>query len=178
MFLVCGEALFDLFLRESAEGALSLDAIPGGSPFNVAVGLARLGQRVEFFSGLSNDLMGRRLAAVMEKEGIGLDHAVRSRAPTALSIVDLNADGSPDYAFYGDFPAYRAITEADLPDLGPEIRAIQMGSIATVLEPAASAHAVLAERETGRRLIAYDPNVRPSIEPDLDIWRRTLDRLF
>ena len=177
MFLICGEALFDLFLRPSATDELCLDAVPGGSPFNVALGLARLGQKAEFFSGLSPDLMGKRLAAFMENEGVGFAHAVRSTNPTALSIVALNADGSADYAFYPDFPAYRAIREADLPELGPETRIIHMGSIATALEPVGSALAALAERECGRRLIAYDPNVRPSIEPDLDVWRRALERI-
>jgi fructokinase len=177
MFLVCGEALFDLFLRPSATAELCLDAVPGGSPFNVALGLARLGQKAEFFSGLSSDLMGKRLAAFIQKEGVGLAHAVRSSHPTALSIVALTADGSPDYAFYGDFPAYRAITDADLPTLGPDIGIIHMGSIATVLEPVGSALAALAERECGRRLVAYDPNVRHTIEPDLDVWRRAFERL-
>jgi fructokinase len=177
MFLVCGEALFDLFLRPSEDDSLCLDAVPGGSPFNVALGLARLGQNVEFFSGLSSDLMGRKLTDFMRKEGVGLSHAVRSKQPTALSIVGLDADGSPDYAFYGDFPAYRAITQADLPSLAPETRVIHIGSIATALEPVASALAALAERECGSRLISYDPNVRPMIEPDLDVWRWSFERL-
>jgi fructokinase len=177
MFFVCGEALFDLFLRPSVAGELCFDAVPGGSPFNVGLGLARLGQKAEFFAGLSSDLMGRRLAAFMAKEGIGSAYAIRSGRPTALSIVALDADGSADYAFYGDFPAYSAVTEADLPALEPDLRVIHMGSIATVLEPVASALAALAERECRRRLIAYDPNVRPTIEPDLDIWRRTFERL-
>ncbi len=177
MFLICGEALFDLFLRPTATDELCLDAVPGGSPFNVALGLARLGQKAEFFSGLSSDLMGKRLAVFMEKEGIGFAHAVRSTNPTALSIVALNADGSADYAFYPDFPAYSAITEADLPALGSDIRIIHMGSIATALEPVASSLAIFAERECGRRLIAYDPNVRPSIVPDLGVWRRSFERL-
>lgn len=177
MFLICGEALFDLFLRPSVAGELCLDAVPGGSPFNVALGLSRLGQKAEFFSGLCSDLMGKRLALFMEKEGIGSSYAVRSPHPTALSIVALTADGVPDYAFYPEFPAYRAMTEADLPALGPDIRAIHMGSIATVLQPVGSALAALAERECGRRLIAYDPNIRPTIEPDLDVWRQTFERL-
>jgi fructokinase len=177
MFLVCGEALFDLFLRPSITGELCLDAVPGGSPFNVALGLTRLGQRAEFFSGLASDLMGRRLAVFMEKEGIGTAYAIRSSHPTALSIVALTSDGVPDYAFYPEFPAYRAITEADLPALGSDTQIIHMGSIATALTPVGSALAALAERESGRRLIAYDPNVRPTVEPDLDVWRRTIERL-
>jgi fructokinase len=176
MFLVCGEALFDMFLRPDESHGLCLDAVPGGSPFNVALGLARLGQPTEFFSGISGDLMGRKLNGFIAREGIGLTYAVRSKRPTALAIVGLDANGGPDYAFYGDFPAYRAITEADLPALGDEIRVIHCGSIATALEPVGPALAVLAERECGRRLISYDPNVRPSIEPDLDVWRRTLER--
>ncbi len=177
MFLVCGEALFDFFLRPSAAEAFCFDAVPGGSPFNVALGLARLGQGVEFFSGVSSDLLGKRLAPFMENEGVGLTYAVRSTHPTALSIVALNAEGGADYAFYGDFPAYRAITEADLPALDAGIGYIHMGSIATALEPVASALAVLAERECGRRLISYDPNVRASIEPDLGVWRKAFERL-
>ena len=177
MFLVCGEALFDMFLRTSPSGELSLDAIPGGSPFNVALGLARLGQKAEFFSGLSSDLMGRKLMGFMEKERIGIAYAIPSAAPTALSIVELDEHGSPDYSFYGDFPAYRTITQADLPMLASDIRAVHFGSIATILEPTASTLAALAERENEHRLIAYDPNLRPSIEPDLDVWRRAFQRL-
>ena len=44
MLLVCGEALWYLFSAE-AEGELTFKARIGGSPFNVAVGLARLGHR-------------------------------------------------------------------------------------------------------------------------------------
>jgi fructokinase len=176
MFLVCGEALFDMFLRPDESQGLLLDAVPGGSPFNVALGLARLGQRTEFFSGMSGDLMGRKMNDFIAREGIGLTYAVHTKQPTALAIVGLDANGGPDYAFYGDFPAYRAITEADLPALGEEIRVIHFGSFTTAMEPVGPAHAVLAERECGRRMISYDPNVRPSIEPDLDLWRRTVDR--
>jgi fructokinase len=177
MFLVCGEALFDLFVRPSNAGKVPLDAVPGGSPFNVALGLARLGQHAEFFSGLSKDLMGRKLAQFIEVEGIGLAHAKYTPGPTALSIVELNDQGSPDYAFYGHRPAYQTLTESDLPHLPDAIRVIHLGSIATVLQPTAGTLASLVERECGARLVAYDPNVRPSIEPDLDVWRQALARL-
>jgi fructokinase len=55
MFLVCGEALMDVFVVGETAGGLSLDARVGGSPFNVAVGLARMGQPVALFTGLSQD---------------------------------------------------------------------------------------------------------------------------
>jgi len=177
MFLVCGEALFDVFVAEERPEGLALDARPGGSPYNVALGLARLGQPVQFFTGLSDDLLGRRLLDYLKAGGVGLDLAVRTGRPTALSIVGLDAAGAPDYAFYPEHPAYAAVTPDDLPPLGAEVRAVHLGSIATVLEPSASALAALAERECGARLVSYDPNVRLSVVPDAAVWRRCLDRL-
>ena len=48
MFVVCGEALFDVFAVDDTATGMALDARIGGSPFNVAVGLRRLGQPVAF----------------------------------------------------------------------------------------------------------------------------------
>lgn len=177
MFLVCGEALLDVFVAEQRPDGLTLDARPGGSPFNVALGLSRLGQEAELFTGLSSDSLGRRLAGFARSEGIGLRHVAESGLPTAIGLVDLHGDRSASYAFYGDPRACASVTSADLPRLGPETRAIHVGSIATAVEPAASALAALAERESGERLVSYDPNVRPAIEPDLEVWRGRLARL-
>lgn len=69
MFVVCGEALWDLFGIENAAG-LSFDARIGGSPFNVAVGLARLEQPVALFTCLSTDRLGQRLFNALKTEGV------------------------------------------------------------------------------------------------------------
>ena len=61
MLLVCGEALLDVFAAGETRTGLTLDANVGGSPFNVAVGLARLGQPVGFFSAISTGFAGERL---------------------------------------------------------------------------------------------------------------------
>lgn len=177
MFLVCGEALFDVFVAEQRADGLALDARPGGSPYNVALGLARLGQRAEFFTGLSDDLLGRQLLGYLQAGGVGLAHALHTKRQTALSIVGLDATGSPAYAFYPEHPAYAAVTENDLPALGAETQVIHLGSIATVLQPGGGALTALAEREAAQRLISYDPNVRLAVEPDPEVWRTCLDRL-
>lgn len=177
MFLVCGEVLFDIFVSGQRGDGLSLDARPGGSPYNVAIGLARLGQPVEFLTGLGDDVLGRRLLPFIRREGVGLAHAVKSDRPTALSLVDLDAAGVPSYAFYPEAPAYSTLRAADLPQLAEGIRAIHIGSIATVLEPIGGALAHLAERECQSRLVSYDPNVRLSVVPDAATWRRRLEVL-
>ena len=177
MFLVCGEALFDIFVAGQRSGGLALDARPGGSPYNVAIGLARLGQPVEFFTGLADDVLGRRLLSFMRAEGIGLNHAVKSLHPTAFSLVDLDAEGVPAYAFYPETPAYSAVGVADLPQLAAGIAGVHIGSIATVLEPIGEALAQLAARECRDRLVSYDPNVRLTVVPDPAVWRRRVEIL-
>jgi fructokinase len=53
-------------------------------------------------------------------------------------------------------------------------RAFHFGSYAMVVEPVTSTLRALVERENGRSLIAYDPNIRLNVEPDLARWRDQL----
>ena len=175
MFVVCGEALWDLFALDGPDG-LRFDARIGGSPFNVAVGLARLEQPVALFTGLSTDPLGQRLAWALEAEGVRTDFLKRVARPTTLSVVDLAADGQPIYAFYGEGAADRAVRTEDLPTLGPDVWGIHAGSFSLVVEPVGNALLALFARERGRRLLTLDPNVRLNVEPDADLWRSRIDR--
>jgi fructokinase len=59
MYLVCGEALIDCFLdADNAGGSMRFDARVGGSPFNVALGIARLGGTSSLLTGISADMFG------------------------------------------------------------------------------------------------------------------------
>lgn len=170
MFLVCGEALWDIFAAEGAEG-LGLDARIGGSPFNVAVGLARLGQKSALLTGLSRDPMGRRLKAALDREGVATDHVVDTDQPTTLSLVDVGPGGTPAYAFYGHEAADRAVRLQDLPILGADVWGLHAGSYSLVVEPVGASLLSLFQTEAGRRLTTLDPNVRLNVEPDTALWR-------
>ncbi len=170
MFVVCGEALMDVYVRDSTPTGLLLDARVGGSPFNVAVGLARLGRPVQFLSGLSSDVPGERLMQTLRDEGVGTALVARSHAATTLSVVSVGSTGVPSYAFHGHGAADRQLTIETVPVLPPETRVLQFGSYALVVEPVGSALRHLAARERATRLIAYDPNVRLNVEPSLARW--------
>lgn len=174
MFVVCGEALWDLFGLEGETG-LSFDARIGGSPFNVAVGLARLGQRAALFTGLSKDRLGQRLHDALKVEGVMTGLLLRSQRPTTLSLVDVGPDGGPAYAFYGEGAADRAIDLEDLPLLESAVWGLHAGSYSLAVEPVGSALLALFEREAGRRLLTLDPNVRLNVEPDVAHWRQRVE---
>lgn len=178
MILVCGEALFDLFAEDGDGGTLTLDARIGGSPFNVAVGLARLEVPVAYFGGLSRDFFGRRLKAALEREGVDTSLVIDSDALTTLSVVGLDASGSPAYSFYGEGAADRLVTPGDLPALAEGIDTIHLGSFSALVPPVGDALLHLVRREHGRRLVAYDPNIRPTVVADLAAWRGRLDDLL
>ena len=175
MFVVCGEALMDVFAAGDSAGGMALDARVGGSPFNAAVGLARLGQPVALLSAVSRGFLGERLMHVLRSELVDTSAVQRNDAPTTLSLVGLDANRVPSYSFYGEGCADRQLTVDALASLPQAARAFQLGSYATVVEPIASTLRALVEREHPRALIAYDPNVRLNVEPALARWRETLE---
>ncbi|WP_330211464.1 carbohydrate kinase family protein [Pseudomonas sp. AM4(2022)] len=180
MYLVCGEALFDFFSEEDASGQaakLNYKAIAGGSPFNVAVGLRRLGIESGFFAGLSTDYLGRRLQQVLKDEGISERFLVAFDAPTTLAMVAVGANGSPQYSFRGEGCADRQLQLTHLPHLGDEIRGLHVGSFSLVVQPIGDTLLSLVKRESGKRLISLDPNVRLNPQPDIHLWRARVAEL-
>ena len=171
MFLVCGEALFDFFLEsESGPASATYAARAGGSPFNVAVGLARLGVGSGLLTGLSTDLLGARLSAVLAEEGVSTRYAVPTDRPTTLSLVGLDAAGVPAYQFYGRGSADIGLVAEDLRLPGDEVVGLHFGSYSIAAAPVADAMARLAALDEAR-FVTLDPNVRRNVEPDMDVWR-------
>ncbi|MCX2862042.1 carbohydrate kinase [Paucibacter sp. PLA-PC-4] len=176
MFVVCGEAIFDVFAAGETPTGLLLDGRVGGSPFNVAVGLARLGQPVCMLTQISKDFLGERLMRVLQAEGVDTRAVQRAGAPTTLSLVGFDAQGLPAYTFYGQGGADRLLSPDALdalPAAGASV--IHLGSYASVVGPGAATLRTLVERARGRSLIAYDPNVRLNVEPDLAVWRAQIE---
>jgi fructokinase len=179
MILTCGDALFDVFANPgNAPSSIALDARVGGSPLNVAVALSRLGQSAAFLAKVSNDPFGRKLIAYLESERVDVDLIVRTPAPTTLAIVALDDKGVPTYSFYTNGTADRSLAVSELPARLPDaVRVVHIGSYTTALEPTAASLEALVTRERPRRFISYDPNIRPSIVPDPEIWRKRVAAL-
>jgi fructokinase len=174
MFVVSGEALMDVFGGADSAHGLMLDARIGGSPLNVAIGLARLAQPVAFFGAVSTGFLGQRLMRALRDEGVATEAVARLDAPTTLGLVGLDEAGVASYAFYGHGCADRLLPMRSLTTLPAAMRALHFGSYAMVVEPVATTQRALVEREHARCLISYDPNIRLNVEPDIQLWRDTL----
>ena len=105
MILISGEALIDLI--PDPVKADAYDAVLGGSPYNVAIGLARLGAPTAFISRLSADGNGEALAGALAANGVDLSFVARDMRPTTLAFVMRGtAKTGSRYSFYLDGTAY------------------------------------------------------------------------
>jgi fructokinase len=171
MIVVVGEALIDLI----DEGG-RLDPHPGGGPFNTATALGRLGVPVGFLGRLSRDHFGELLASRLAEANVDDRYILRGSAPTPLAMVHETADGDHEFTFYLSGTAYADLHAADLPELDSGVVAICAGTLALATDPPAAAVELLLEREAQRRVIVVDPNVRPAVIADREVFRRRFER--
>ena len=122
-----GEALMDFIVGD--DGAYRPHF--GGSPYNLAIGLARQGASVCYLSPFSDDTFGDQLYDSLKKEGVQLPIARRSHLPTSLSLVTIGEEGQPAFLLYREGVADKDIAyeeiEAHLPQ---KLQVFHSGSLA------------------------------------------------
>ena len=188
--LVIGEALVDIVVREDdveTEGHAPTDGAalgeggapnaapvvhPGGSPLNVAYGLARLGVPTLFTAHVGDDDYGRSIIRHLDSAGVVFQPANADAAPTSTATARLDSEGRASYEFDIEW-------KLDPVDVPASVRVLHTGSIASVLLPGAAEIRRLfaAVRRNGSVLLSYDPNVRPSITPDRAAVRAEVEAL-
>lgn len=171
MIICCGEALIDFIPTPDGKG---YRPCPGGSILNIAVGLGRMQVPVGFLSRLSTDIFGDQLANHLSADGVELSLCPRIDGQTTLAFVKLRKDEGeePQYAFYAEGAVDRSMTVDDLPDtIADDVIAMHFGSISLLLEPGASALESLMQRESRRKILTLDPNVRPGLIDDRDAYQ-------
>lgn len=165
--LVVGEALVDIV--EQVDGSTAEH--PGGSPANVALGLARLGHGAELLTRIGTDTRGAAIHEHLAASGVRLvDGSVtQERTSTARAVLD--AAGVATYRFDIDWRL----------SAGPDVTAfdaLHTGSIAAVLLPGGDDVVRLVEQAAGRVVVTYDPNARPTLMGDPVATRARMERLI
>ena len=162
MIIVSGESLIDMLPVDQGGRRLFVPAV-GGSPYNVALALGRLGVPIQYLCRLSEDPFGKMLARTLEQSQVDLSLCPRTDALSTLGFVMLEGEQrSPSYVFYTDRTAGCSLEPADVPaGLSPEVRCLHFGSISLVLEPIGLALEKLLALKSRQTLVSVDPNIRP-----------------
>lgn len=158
-FVVVGEALVDIVSPRDSEPTVAA----GGSPMNVAVGLARLGVATTLLTQLGDDAHGILVADHLHASGVDL--ATGSVVPggrTSTATARLGRDGAATY----EFDLSWSLEQDRLPE---RLSGLHVGSLGTVLAPGRHAvRALLEQAAEAEAFVSYDPNVRPGFLPAWD----------
>lgn len=150
--LVVGEALVDVVRR--ADG--SVEEHPGGSPANVALGLARLGRTTHLLTHVGDDERGDAVRSRLEQAGVHVLPGSVQPGPTSTAQAAIAEGGSASYEFHLTWsPA-----ATDLPE---GLLAVHTGSIAATLQPGAATVERILLGQHRSATTSYDPNLRPAI---------------
>lgn len=164
---VAGEALIDLI---NVGGNLS--AHVGGGPANTAKALARLGFESVFVGGISSDEYGTLIESELIESGVDLSLVNRSTLPTALARAVIDENGVARYEFELEGTATFAFSSEWLPTDFVDV--VHVGSVATLVEPGAGAlFNWVSALDT---VVVFDPNVRPSIQADVSLYRDAVEK--
>lgn len=179
MYVVGGESLIDLVAREGGDAkAMTFDAHAGGSPYNCAIALSRLGNKTGFLCPISQDAFGDMLLAPLTEAKVRPLISARVKPPSSLAVVTLDARGKANYQFYrrADRAFSRQELLAALP-VAPKL--FQIGGFCAIEEEDAEIWrevATVAARKGA--VVSIDPNVRPTLVKNVANYKQRLSRFF
>ncbi|MET3923964.1 carbohydrate kinase [Devosia sp. 2618] len=184
MFVVGGESLIDLkaevvlpdggVIGRDGEGQIVMTAHPGGSPYNCAIALAKLGNDTGFMCPISADAFGDYLLGPLHEAGVTPLLGERVKEFTTLAVVNFDANHNARYGFYrqadGAIEAAKAI--AALPE---KLDLYQIGGFCPIKPDEAAIWLEIVQAAVARgATISIDPNVRPSLVDDFEGFKARL----
>jgi len=178
-----GEILLDFLSKDVGKGladSMLFEKRPGGSIFNVAVGLRRLGVPASLLTKLGGDEFSQGLMSVITEEKINTECLMRDPdLKTTLAFVALNREGKPEFRFYRENAADTRLTVSEIERIDPQDYSMyHFGSIALLEEPASDAYLELLNTFHREKVTtSFDPNVRPSLIGDKTTFVQMFDRI-
>lgn len=88
----------------------------GGSPANIAVGLARLGKKCGFFARVSDDQLGKFVTDYFDKEGIDTSHIVKCQngEKIGLTFTEIKSETESSIVMYRNMAADLKLDVCDI----------------------------------------------------------------
>lgn len=172
MLTVIGEALVDEVVQPGQ------DPVPhvGGSPMNVAVGLARLGHPVQFLGRFGKDVYGDMVAGHLRENSVMVP-LPPDALPTSVARAELDSTGAASYDFALDWELPALTTADGAPGVMlSATNLLHTGSIATMLAPGADQVLAAVRAAHTSATISFDPNARPTIIMDAEYAREQAER--
>ncbi|MGV8978312.1 MAG: sugar kinase [Cellulomonas sp.] len=179
--VVTGGEVMGLVLASGGPLALAqhADLSCAGSEGTVAVGLARLGHRVQFFGRVGADAFGSRVRRALAGDGVDVSALRDDHRPTGLLLRDRVTDRAIEVAYARVGSAGSALAPDDVPiESVRSARVLHVTALTAALS--GTAHdavmaAVVAARDAGTTVV-LDPNTRLRVA-QASVWRELTSEL-
>ena len=161
MIVVTGESLVDVVVDTDGDSSES----PGGSPLNVAVGLARLDVPATLLSQVGTDERGGLVVQHVTSSDAEIVAVPTDSGRTSVATAHLDDAGLASY----DFDIEWNLPRQEL----PACHALHVGSLGTLLQPGRESVLDLVEQACTRGVfVSYDANLREAFVDDRErTWR-------
>ncbi len=179
MIGVIGEALIDFIAKGTLGPSVPYDSVVGGCALNTAVATSRQGSPVVYVGKLSGDIFGQRmLNHLIESEVLFDPSLCAAPQPSLLAMASLDAEGKANYTFYTEKTAVVSMTKVELLSALEEhtdLKVVHIGSISLALEPLSEVIITALQSYEPKPVIFLDPNVRPAVIPDMNVFRTRIE---
>ncbi|ARA99600.1 MULTISPECIES: 5-dehydro-2-deoxygluconokinase [Geobacillus] len=167
-FIAVGRLCIDLNANEihrPMEETVTFTKYVGGSPANIAIGMARLGMKTGFIGRVADDQMGRFIVQYLKNNGIDTSHVItdKSGSVTGLAFTEIKSPTDCSILMYRDNVADLKLEPNDIhEDYIRQAKCLLISGTALAKSP--SREAVFLALEYARRhgvVVFFDLDYRP-----------------
>jgi len=176
MILCIGEAVMDMFYKNIPNEGEFFVPLPGGCSYNTSIAISRLKQPAAFFGKISTDFFGEKQVRRLRENNVRDDLLIRSDLDPILAFIKTEEGREPQYAFYDEGTCDRSLSIEELPVLPDETTCIVFGSVSMTMEPIATTIETFINRAAEKKVIAFDPNIRPMMIKDRAAYLKRFEK--
>ncbi|MCL2276976.1 MAG: carbohydrate kinase [Treponema sp.] len=197
MIICTGEAVIDMFQKNSPDFGDVFMPLPGGCSYNTSIAAGVLGASAAFFGRISKNFFGDAQIQRLREYKVKDDLIIRSDQNPILALIKTK-ESKTEYAFYDEGTADRLLSVDELPELPGETTCVMFGSVSMCMEPIASTidtfitglksgvwnvsealklkTKLIVKNLKTPPVIAFDPNIRPFMIKDREAYIKKFER--
>ena len=177
MIICCGEALIDMIPTTLDSGETAFIPKIGGAILNTSICLGRLGADVGFLGAVSKDLFGEQILEELINSKVNTSFCLETSNNTTLAFAKI-ANGTTTYSFFDENSSNRTICLKDVVLDDNKVDTIYVGGISLMSEPNGTEIENFIAKESSKKIVFYDPNVRPNFIEDRSLFIQRFEKIL
>lgn len=177
MILCCGEALIDMIPYQLEDNQKTYIPKVGGSIYNTAIALGRMGANPFFLGAIAGDEFGEMILDELKQSKVNTSLCLQSDFNTTFAFANIK-NGTTTYTFIDENSANKNINLKDISALPKEITTLYIGGICLMSEPNGSEIETFINKESKDKVVFFDPNIRPNLIKNKSVYMKRFENIL